>query len=412
MKKKILITTTTLPRWQGDTEPRFVLDLARHLADEFDPTVLAPLYPGASAQEIDGSVTIKRYRYAPIRSLEILTNPGAIAGRVRDYPQLALLVPFLIWGLSRAVANELASAHYDCVHAHWLLPQGTVQSRLRRKGSSPPFILTSHGGDLGLLPNRLLEQAYRRVLRNAGAVTAVAPWIAHKLREINVELEAEEIPIIPMGANLETFSPAKQKENWRSRNNLKGTVVLFVGRLVEKKGVAHLIDAMATAEVRNTDATLAIIGDGPLKREFEAKVDRLNLRDRVKFLGPMGHDTLPEALASGDIFCVPSVLAKNGDIDGTPTVLFEAGASGLPLIGSDIAGIPTMVIPEKTGVLTIPGDTSSLAAAICLLVADKAMRLRLGSEAQMHAKNFSWRRIAEQFAQVINRVTCDRVPSL
>ena len=408
-KKKILITTTTFPRWQGDPEPRFVLDLAQHLATEFDPTVLAPMWPGARAEEFYGPVQIKRYKYAPMRQMEVLTNPGSIVGRIRENPLLALMPPFLLWGLNRAVALELASSSYACVHAHWLLPQGVVQARLRRKGKSPPFLVTSHGGDLGLLPNRLIEPAYRKVLGTASAVTAVAPWIVQKLVEINPKLEAGEIPLIPMGADLETFSPARRGRDWKLRHNLKGPVVLFAGRLVEKKGVAHLIDALATDELRDTDANIAIVGEGPLKRELESQVDRLGLQERIRFLGAMGHSALSEAMASSDIYCVPSVVAKNGDIDGTPTVMFEAGASGLPIIGSDLAGIPTMVIHEKTGLLTPPGDTSSLAAAIRRLAVDETLRADLGRAAQEYSKKFSWDRIAEQYGTVINRVISDTI---
>ena len=404
LKEKILITTTTFPRWQGDTEPRFVLDLARQLAEEFDPTVLAPIYPGAKIEETHGPVHIKRYRYAPMRQMEVLTNPGSITGRIRENPLLTLMVPFLLWGLTRAVTRELASSNYACVHAHWLLPQGTAQTRLRRKGLSPPFLITSHGGDLGLLPNRLLEHSYRKVLDTASAVTAAAPWIAHKLMEIDPSLEAGEIPVIPMGTDLETFSPARRENDWKHRYNLKGLVVLFVGRLTEKKGVVHLIDAMESAELRDIEATLAIVGEGPLMRELKERVDRLGLQERIRFLGAMGHDTLPEALASSDIFCVPSVVARNGDLDGTPTVMFEAGASGLPIIGSDLAGIPTMVVHERTGLLTLPGDASSLAVAIRRLLLDEKLRARLGAAAQEHARNFSWVRIAERFVPIINGV--------
>jgi len=353
-------------------------------------------------EETHDAVRIRRYRYAPMRDIEVLTNPGAIAGRIKENPLLALMVPSLFWGLNRAVAHELASSDYACVHSHWLIPQGAVQSRLRQKGRSPAYVVTSHGGDLGLLPNRVLEPIYRKVLRNAGAVTAVAPWMVRKLIDIEPSLEPKNIPVISMGADLNRFSPGRRAKDWRLRHRLQGLVVLFVGRLMAKKGVGCLIDAMSTDELRKLDVSLAIIGDGPQKQQLKAQVDRLSLRERVRFFGAMGHDTLPEALASSDIFCVPSVVAENGDIDGTPTVLFEAGASSLPIIGSDLAGIPTMVVPEKTGLLVPPGDISALARAIHRLAIDDSLRLQLGAAALQHAGDFSWTRIARQFVQVFD----------
>jgi len=126
MKKKLLVTGSTFPRWEGDTEPRFVLDLSEALTEYYDVTVLVPAAPVAADQEIMNGVKVIRYHYFPIHKWEMLCYPGAIVPRIREKKIRALLVPFLCislyWHLFRMLKD------YDMVHAHWLIPQGIVQS--------------------------------------------------------------------------------------------------------------------------------------------------------------------------------------------------------------------------------------------------------------------------------------------
>jgi hypothetical protein len=134
----VLVTTSTLPRWHGDPEARFVLDLARHLQPRYDIRILARAYPRSALDEELEGVRVIRYRYGPLRRCETLTNPGAIMGRLSANPALWALVPALLGGLYRAVWRQLASTRVDCVHAHWLLPQGVVQAALAGRPGSPP----------------------------------------------------------------------------------------------------------------------------------------------------------------------------------------------------------------------------------------------------------------------------------
>jgi glycosyltransferase involved in cell wall biosynthesis len=120
----------------------------------------------------------------------------------------------------------------------------------------------------------------------------------------------------------------------------------------------------------------------------------------VRFLGALDHAQLAVAYASCDLFCAPSMPASNGDLDGMPTVLAEAAASGLPLLGSNIAGLPLMIEPERTGLLVPPGDATALTAALTRLLGDAQLRERLGRGALDKAQAFTWRRIATRFVDI------------
>lgn len=121
-KKKLFVTASTFPRWEGDTEPRFVLDLAAHMAEQFQVTVLVPAAPGAKDREVLEGVKVIRYHYFPIHKWETLCYPGAIVPRIKEKKVRILLVPFLFLSLYFHLWRILPD--YDIIHAHWLIPQG------------------------------------------------------------------------------------------------------------------------------------------------------------------------------------------------------------------------------------------------------------------------------------------------
>ena len=167
-KKKLLVTASTFPRWEGDTEPRFVYDLCRAMRDEFDITVLVPAAPGAQDREEMGGLHVERYHYFSIHKWETLCYPGAIVPRIKEKKARALLVPFLFLSLWWNLFKR--RKQFDAVHAHWLIPQGIVQSFFK-----VPYLVTGHGGDVTSLNQGILKALKRRCLQRAGAVTVVSP---------------------------------------------------------------------------------------------------------------------------------------------------------------------------------------------------------------------------------------------
>lgn len=396
---RVLMTTSTLPRWANDPEARFVLDLARHLPPSWEATLLAPAAPGAAAHEVLDGVQVIRYRYAPLAAWETLCYPGSIIGRLESNPLRWGLVPGLLSGLRRALAAQLRTGAYSLVHAHWLFPQGLVQGLL--PAPQPPAVITSHGGDLGLARRwPVLRGPLRLALRQARALTLVAPGMREVVAELVPDYDTSRMQIIPMGADTERIRPDLRVAALQALRGLARPVVLFVGRLVEKKGLQVLLDAFARPPLSGLDASLVIVGNGPAARVLEAQAMRLVLGGRVRFLGAIGHELLPTLYASSDICCVPSVAAANGDLDGMPTVLPEAAAAGLPLVGSDLAGIPLLVRDGETGLLVPSGDAAALSAALATLVRDADLRTRLGAGARAAVAEFAWPGIAARFANV------------
>ncbi len=204
-RPRLLMTTTTLPRWQGDTEPRFVLDLAIAMRDTLDITILAPRSPGAAARETIGGVAIERYRYAPFMAWEVLAAPGAILPNIRTSPLLLLLVPSLFLCQIVAVAKLLRRDSFDVVHCHWLIPQGLAFAILSLLWRCPPSLLTCHGGDAFTLNRWPIRWLKAWTVRRMGAVTAVSMEIAEYLRDLLGPDAMINPHHIPMGVDLDQF---------------------------------------------------------------------------------------------------------------------------------------------------------------------------------------------------------------
>lgn len=390
MKKRLLITGSTFPRYKGDTEPRFILDLARYLNEYAEVTVLVPAAPGAADRELLDGVSVIRYHYFPIHSLETLCYPGAIVPRIREKKVRALLVPWLFIALYRNLRKMRGD--YDIVQANWLIPQGIVQSFIKK-----PYIVTGHGGDVTSLNKGLLKKLKKKCLKNAYGVTAVSEPLMKVLNEI---YENPNQAVIPMGCDTKIFGREFRKENYFNQNGRK--VILFVGRLAEKKGVCYAIEAMRYVD----NAMLVIAGDGPLRNELTAQAEALcrETGKEIVFIGAKTHEELKEIYASADIFVMPSVTAKDGDKEGFGLVMLEAFASGLPIVASRSGGIVDLVKDGVNGYLVPEKDSKGLADRINLVIKDDGIYNNMQTEAYRTAKQYDYSIIAKKYAEFMGLI--------
>lgn len=402
-KLKLLVTASTFPRWENDTEPRFVLDLCKAMSEYFDITVLVPACPRAKDNEILEGIKVIRYHYFPIHKLETLCYPGAIVPRIKQKKVRALLVPFLFIGLWNALRKHVND--YDFVHAHWLIPQGIVQSFFDK-----PYIVTGHGGDVCSLNKGIVRKLKIRCIKKAKKVTVVSEHLKNRILELVPDADIE---VISMGVDTNAFGPQYRIENYFGQGDKK--VVLFVGRLAEKKGVTYLIEAM-----QYIDALLVIAGDGPLRTELEKQAYTQALQKNpnarfpdettnddwkrfgnVLFVGSKTHSELRVIYASSDVFCMPSVTAKDGDQEGFGLVMLEAMASGLPIIASNSGGIPQLIKDSENGLLCEEKCVWQLADNIISLLDDEDLYIKLQTNGHSTACNCSYKERASMFAEEI-----------
>lgn len=394
---RLLVLASTYPRWSNDTEPAFVHELSRRLTTQFDVTVLAPHASGSKDEEVLDNVRVVRFRYAPA-SLECLVHPGGILSNLRRRPWTWLLIPPYLAALLLAMRRESRTRAFDVMHAHWLIPQGLVAAVFKRWSSaSQKLVCTSHGGDLfGLqgFPGRLLKQF---TLRNCDAVTTVSSAM------MNVALSLTETKplarVIPMGVDLKhRFVPSSVVPR-------ESGLVVFVGRLVEKKGVPVLIDAFKLLIRIKPDSRLRIIGDGPQRGILEKRAAALGLSQQVEFIGALPSETLPGHLQQATVLAMPSVETRDGDQEGFGLVQIEAMGCMCPVVSSDLPAIRDVVRHDETGLLVPTGNAELLASSLQRVLDDPQLGHRLATGAREYAlRHFDWNTIAGRYIELLNDV--------
>ena len=390
----LLVLASTYPRWHGDPEPGFVHELSKRLVDQFHVIVLCPHAPGALPREIMEGVEVVRYRYAPQR-WETLVNDGGIVTNLRKHKWKLLLVPGFVmaqawhaWRLSRR-------GKVDVVHAHWLIPQGLIAALLPASGSvGVPFLVTSHGADMFALRGKLLDALKRFVVRKASAVTVVSHPMQDALAAISAE--SGKVSVQPMGVDLTgRYVPDANVD--RSANE-----ILFVGRLVEKKGVRHLIAAMPVVLAARPDARLSIAGFGPDESRLRQLAVQLGVGKQVCFLGGVSQSELPGLYRRAAVFVAPFVEAATGDQEGLGLVLVEAIGCGCPVIAGDVPAVRQVF--GQMGVHCVQACDAMQLASVILGVLDApeeagASALSLWEQVR---QRFDWQAVAAEYIRLLH----------
>ncbi len=383
---RLLVVASTFPATDGDGTPGFVRDLAVQEAEDFDVLVLVPRVPGAARRERIGPVEVRRFAYFP-RRFEDLAH-GAIIENLRAKPSRWLQVPCYFLAQTWAIHRTVRRWRPDVMHVHWIIPQG-VSARLAAR--SVPQLLTTLGGDLYALRHPLVQRLKSLVVRRARFTTVMNA----DMRERVVELGADpdDVRVLPMGAsNVGGAVPPA------GRRSATGLTVLFVGRLVPKKGLGVLLDALRA--LGRDDVRLEVVGDGPLR----AEVEQQSIGLPVHFRGQLGRDDLMAAYATADVAVFPSVPAASGDQDGLPVALLEAMAAGCAVVASDLPGLSEAVADGESGRLVPSQDVAALADALRTLTEDDALRDRLSEGARRQAQEFSVESIGARYRELLRTV--------
>ncbi len=383
---KIVVLTTSYPRFPGDPTGQFIIGQARALAAlGHQVEIIAPHDPTVptAAHEDDGAIQVRRFHYWwPPRAGRLCYGAG-IPENFRRSRLVAAQVPGLIAGFARRALPAARGA--DIVHGHWLF--GGLAALWVARAAGRPCVVTLHGAE-ALAP--LLRPANRYLVSHADAVVVNSRFTRET---IQAYAPAVDPIIIPFGANAEKMAPPGfDREAFRAAAGLPqdAFVVLAVGRLVARKGFHVLVEAASREGIRER-LQLVIGGDGPERQALEAQIKTLNVSERVRLLGRIDDAALACWYAAADIFALPAVPDSSGDTEGLGVVLLEAMANRTPVIASRTGGITDVVIDGETGLLAQPGDADDLAAQIRRLLDDPALGRRLvDGAANRLEREFGW----------------------
>jgi glycosyltransferase involved in cell wall biosynthesis len=287
------------------------------------------------------------------------------------------LAPIYVWTqFMRAgfVATTCQRAKVRHIHAHFANAPAEV-AHFASLMSGIPFSLTAHAKDLYLTPKRVL----RRHVEAAEFIATCTGYNARYLRTIIGPRSRHKIQLVYHGIDLSTFTDVRTYE---SADSQPPYFLLSVGRLVPKKGHDDLIVACGMLRDAQHDFRCMIVGAGPEQQALQKLIDRLDLGSRVTLAGPMTHSKLITLYRQADLFALAPRIAENGDRDGIPNVIAEAMATGVPVVSTNISGIPELVRDRQTGLLVAPGDPRALASVIARLLLDPERSARLARAAR------------------------------
>jgi colanic acid/amylovoran biosynthesis glycosyltransferase len=296
-------------------------------------------------------------------------NPGDIAGKFRE-------VRFKLFGKAPQLIRRLQAHDPVLVHAHFG-PDGLRALPLSRK-LGVPLIVTFHGSDATALnPHRgEVPFGYRRYLTNkkilqqgASQVLAVSDFIRRKLLEQN--FPPEKVAVHYVGVDTKFFSPSPQSPSERR------PIVLFVGRLSERKGPQYLIRAMASLQDEFPEAELVLVGDGPQRQSLEEEA-RVSLR-RFSFQGTQSPQKVKEWMDRAAVFSLPSIKAASGGEEAFGMVFAEAQAMQKPVVAFATGGVVEAVEHGQTGFLAPERDWRKLAEYLAMLIRDGDLRREFGA---------------------------------
>ena len=392
---KVLHVVTAYPRYAGDPIVPWLAELIAHLKVRgVESEIFTSAYRGGGNAEYEG-VRVRRFRYmfAPWERLTHEENAADRAGRSPGFALASLAyIAAGILAMRRLVRRE----RYDVVHVHWPVPHalfGMVAHRTTRV----PIVTTYYGVELRLAARSSL---FKRLLGAGARISARNVAISRHTAADLAALTGVAAEVIPYSTGFVSHE--------RSTTAPAGPfTVLFVGRLVERKGVPVLLEAWGRA--RLTNARLVVIGDGPDRAKLEAHARSLGVDATVAFSGRVSDADLARAYATADLFVLPAVLDAHGDTEGLGVVLLEAMASEVPVLASSAGGITDIIVNGDSGVLVPPGDVGALARELVRLRSDDALRTRLAAGGAARVRDaFSWDAIADRWAEVYRDAAAQR----
>ena len=387
---RILHIVTAFPRFPNDIISPWLVEMLKRLrAAGHDVEVLAPAYRGGGNREFDG-IPVHRFRYFPAR-WEDLTHDQATPDRLRRSLRYKIMPLFYVLGGVWAAWRLGRRRRYEVVHVHWPLPHALFGWAARR-ACGARMVTSWYGVELRWVKSSLpwLKRFLVWALRTSDQVVAISSATAREITSV-VPVSVRVIPYT-VGFPETAAGPSLPRAG-------DTFLILFVGSLVERKGVRYLIDALPLLPAQ-LHAKLVIIGDGAERSRLEAQVRARGLQHLVEVRGRVAEQELRRAYGAASVLVLPAIVDARGDTEGLGVVLLEAMSYGVPVIGSDLGGITDIVVDGQTGLLVPPQDSAALAAALERLATDRDLAKRLGEAGAGHVRrHFSWPAIIAQWEE-------------
>lgn len=358
---KICIVTSSFPRYKGDSSGIFIYNIVNELIDKYEIHII---YPTNIKNPLFDSERFYRHMiHYPFKSYPM--------SQVRGADNLNSIR--LFFTMAHKLTKVIKDYDIDLIHSYWAIPAGFVTASCNR---NIPQILTLPGSDIKIFSKKaLLRLPVKHALKKASSIIACS----HDLKQevLNIGVSDDKIEVIPAGVNTKQFKP-QDKQSLRTTLCLPDCfIIVYLGSLLRIKRVDRIIKACADIAC-NKKFYLIIIGDGPEKRNL-IEIAKANGVNNIMFTGCVPHELVQNYLAASNVIVIAS------ESEGLPGCVQEGMACGLPVIATDVGGLPEIVMNGKTGFL-ISNDLE-LKEKLKVLINAPEVASTLGNNSRVYAQN-------------------------
>ncbi len=389
--------TTSFPGHKDDIRSPFLLELCRALSDEgIAIDVVSPWYIGTKKEERICNVNIHRFSYFWPKRMQVLTQGGGIPSALKRSFLAKIQLPFLFLGL--LIMSLKYGKRCDVIHAQWSFSAlaGFVAKILYGK----PLLMTERGASANLATQHWLMKIVLKFLaQNSDFITANSEQQARLFVELGAP--QKRVKTILNGIDLQRFKPHNKANSRRALKLPKDKkIVLFVGWLIERKGVAYLIEAMKILSQKRKDVLCVLVGEGDKEKSLQELVYVWHIEDYVRFVGSIPPSRIPSYMSAADVFVLPSLS------EGKPNVVGEAMACGVPVIATAVAGTNEILKDGVNGLAVQPKKPGEIAHNISLLLNQPRYASQLSRRARdMIIKGkLTWKACAQHYLTLYKKL--------
>lgn len=400
---KIAVLTHTFPLSNLDPTAAFMKEFSDGLTENGHKVFVVTPFDSRLNRKND-LFKIITYKYIWPDKLHLLGYSRTMEADVTLRKRAYLLIPFMVvFGTIRLV-KVIREEGIDIINAHWIVPNG-LMAMIASVFTKVPYTITVPGTDAYLATKyNLIGLVVRLIAKRSSAITSNSSINLQKIIKLGVNPKIKAVLSYPV--DITKFKPTTGDfEFLRKRHNLKkqDLILLVVGRLVYKKGYDYLIKALK--KLKNTRVKLLIAGEGDLKDKWQELTRDLKLSNKVLFIGNIKRDEIVDYYNLADIMIAPSIIDKEGNVDGGPVANFESMACGKPQVVTDVLGVADEMKNGVNGFIVPEKNVGALTEALDKLIKSSSLREKMGiANGELIRREISTKSIGKKYTEIFQRI--------
>jgi glycosyltransferase involved in cell wall biosynthesis len=391
---KIGVITSAYPEYEDDPHGIFVHRLMKEVCKQgHEVHVIAPYTGDKTEFQLDG-VYVQKFHYFYPKRFQKLAGRSGMIDNVKE--GVFVKIQFLSFIIFNVINSLRKLKDMDIVHVQWPIPNG-LGALILKWVYKVPYINTVYGEEVYLSKRYHVTTILKFLVYWSSEIVTISN-ATHEAC-LNIGLNEHKLDIIPFGVDTSFYKPLNMVKDEKIFQ------ILSVGYLIERKGFMYLISAVKEVIKDHENVRLKIVGTGPQEQQIRNHISKINLEKYVEIIGNITDDELLKLYNSSDIFVLPSIIDSQGNTEGLGVVLIEAMACGLPVIGSDIGGIPDIISDGETGLLVPQKEIHELSIAIKKFIENQDLKEKIANNGYYMVKNnFSWEKIARDYIDCYERI--------